>query len=641
MYKVSWPQYWLWLVAFFSGVGMHTSAQCPALYGDTVLWENFESGLPRGWEAPPATYGENWQISADSFGWYGNPGSGQWAYINDAIRDRAGQAELTSAWLDLPEGSGGWRLACQLNFQPFADSGFARIDMWNGEVWQILYQESDDFTGLLTLDLPDIAGKKVRFRFVYNDEGAWGWGLGIDEVLLTRAVYTCGDGRCEPGETRIVCPGDCPALTDPAPLWITPGTDLSGQAVSYRFFKGKTACDDCSEQIPLGFSFQFYGQSHTQVWINSNGNLTFGDDYTTFTPRPFCLDSVQMIAPFYGDVDLSRGGEIVYYRDPEGHYLIVSWIKTGYFGCRGACTQTNTFQVILTDGSITRIREQILPAGTSVIFSYGDMQWTTGSSSGGTGGFGGHAATIGVNLGDGVVCQDYGRFDREGVAYYGNTADQGCPPNEVSHLDFRSVCFNGRDGVLATPMGIVTFSGQPAGTDIILTWETDDLAYASTFELSVSADSQYFTPIDTIPLQAGTVRYSFADTAFRGDHTLYRLRLLRQSGTPAEAFTRVHRPATGGPGGETDPAPLHGLRLLAVGPNPFDQTLTIRYEGLPGVSQQWLLTDMAGRVYMQGEMIPADGEHVLTLDTDRLPAAMFVFTMWNHQRRVYATLVKQ
>ena len=34
--------------------------------------------------------------------------------------------------------------------------------------------------------------------------------------------------------------------------------------------------DDSTQEVPLGFTFPYQGQNWTSVWVNSNGNLTFG-----------------------------------------------------------------------------------------------------------------------------------------------------------------------------------------------------------------------------------------------------------------------------------------------------------------------------------------------------------------------------
>ena len=69
--------------------------------------------------------------------------------------------------------------------------------------------------------------------------------------------------------------------------------------------------------------------------------------------------------------------------------------------------------MIITDGV-----DPLIPGG-NVSFCYGDMQWTTGDASGGAGGFGGNAATVGANLGDGSNYIQFGRFDSAGYAYDG------------------------------------------------------------------------------------------------------------------------------------------------------------------------------------------------------------------------------
>lgn len=102
-----------------------------------------------------------------------------------------------------------------------------------------------------------------------------------------------------------------------------------------------------------------------------------------------------MIAPFWGDVDTrGDGGEVWYFAGPD--YFIASFINTQVFNSGNYPELRNTFQVIITDGSST-----MLDAGNNVGFFYQDMGWTTGDASDGVNGFGGFAATVGVNHGNG------------------------------------------------------------------------------------------------------------------------------------------------------------------------------------------------------------------------------------------------
>ncbi len=90
--------------------------------------------------------------------------------------------------------------------------------------------------------------------------------------------------------------------------------------------------DDWSTvDMPLPFSFCFYGQQVNSVYINNNGNVSIGNPYSTFTANSFPDPSYTMIAPFWGDVD-TRGAlsGIVYYQLTSTH-LIVQWEDVGYF----------------------------------------------------------------------------------------------------------------------------------------------------------------------------------------------------------------------------------------------------------------------------------------------------------------------
>jgi gliding motility-associated-like protein len=188
-------------------------------------------------------------------------------------------------------------------------------------------------------------------------------------------------------------------------------------------------------QVPIPFTFCFYDQTYTSLYINNNGNITFGAGYNTFTAAGFPDNFVPpMIAPFWGDVDtgdnLAPLGQARFEVFPD--YAIVFWDNVGVFpGTNPA--QRNSFQVIISDGN-----SNILPPGCNVGFIYGDMQWTTGTASGGTNGFGGTPANVGVNRGDGVGFVQIGRFDADNSNYdgpYGNN-------DGVNFLDNKEFFFN-------------------------------------------------------------------------------------------------------------------------------------------------------------------------------------------------------
>ncbi len=131
----------------------------------------------------------------------------------------------------------------------------------------------------------------------------------------------------------------------------------------------------------------------------------------------------------------------------EDHRVIVIWDAVGYYF--EAADKLNTFELIFTDGT-----DPLIGIGNNVAFSYDDMQWTTGDASGGSGGFGGTPATVGVNKGDGSTFALVGRFDHEGVDYDG----PGGVPDGVSYLDCKNFLFSTSTAVNIPPVA----SGFPA-----------------------------------------------------------------------------------------------------------------------------------------------------------------------------------
>ncbi len=172
--------------------------------------------------------------------------------------------------------------------------------------------------------------------------------------------------------------------------------------------------DDWStDTIGLPFIFCLYGDTVREVFINNNGNVSIGSPYSTFTALSFPDSTYSMVAPFWADVDTRDAllSGIVYYKlGPD--YLIVQWDHVGYFNTHA--DKTNTFQLIMTDG-----HSNMLPEDKNVGFCYQTMEWSTGDASGGTGGFGGTPATVGVNYGDGINYLQIGLYDNGSFTYDG------------------------------------------------------------------------------------------------------------------------------------------------------------------------------------------------------------------------------
>jgi len=101
------------------------------------------------------------------------------------------------------------------------------------------------------------------------------------------------------------------------------------------------------------------------------------------------------------------------------------------------------------------------------------MQWTTGDASGGQNGFGGTPATVGLNKGDGIYYGLIGRFDHEGIDYYG----PGGAPSGVSYLDNQLFRFTAIQGNFLPPV----FGNLPV--------ETVNIQEGESIQLHINASS--------------------------------------------------------------------------------------------------------------------------------------------------------
>ena len=292
-------------------------------------------------------------------------------------------------------------------------------------------------------------------------------------------------------------PGGLPVINNPQPF--TPTLEnLKSMGVVHKLTAGSSCgCyvapdasytlalarvdDGSSGLITIPFSFCMYGTNYTQLYVNNNGNISFGAPYGIYSSVAFPSSSYVMVAPFWADVDTrpAAGGFVQYKITPTAMY--VNWTAVGYYP--DMTDKLNTFQLIITNGT-----DPILPAGDNIAFCYGDMQWTTGGASGGVGGFGGTAtgaspATVGINKGDGVNYIQMGRFAYPGAAYDGGYGlDDG-----VDWLDGQSLYFNVCSSTNIAPIPSITpplIGGGSGGCDTLKLCGTNDTLVISALFLA-------------------------------------------------------------------------------------------------------------------------------------------------------------
>ncbi|GAB6181217.1 hypothetical protein JCM14036_25360 [Desulfotomaculum defluvii] len=122
--------------------------------------------------------------------------------------------------------------------------------------------------------------------------------------------------------------------------------------------------DSALVDFTLGFTFPFHGVSHTNLYVNSNGNLTFGGTEGT---DPFSnsfitfINTYPRIAPYWFDIDPSLAGTNggVFIKQLP-YIFIVTWNNLPVWNTEESNPPINTFQVVLTNTGC-------------IGFSYGDL----------------------------------------------------------------------------------------------------------------------------------------------------------------------------------------------------------------------------------------------------------------------------
>ena len=201
-------------------------------------------------------------------------------------------------------------------------------------------------------------GQSGPFDLTLSEDGA-----SCDATVFCAPVGACclADFSCEDGTTEFECvsqggtyQGDNTQCGGGFLYTVEPCAsgfeDISGTGAI------GPAGDDGELLVPIGFSFDFFGDSHTSANLSTNGYLTFGPDGTEFGNDP-CPDTEvpnDAIFPFWDDFNLNDGGT-VYYQTlgaMPNRRFVVQWDGAAEFGTGGA--DTGTFQAVLfeADSSI-------------------------------------------------------------------------------------------------------------------------------------------------------------------------------------------------------------------------------------------------------------------------------------------------
>lgn len=206
--------------------------------------------------------------------------------------------------------------------------------------------------------------------------------------------------------------------------------------------------DDGSILVNSGINFDFFGISGPNLFLNNNGNITFGSPLGTFTPFGITAGSTPMIAPFFADVDTRGIGDAVTYGNSivDGHNAFgINWDNVAHFSIS---PPVNSFQLVMID------RSDIGVGDFDFEFNFDSILWESGQASGGDSlGLGGTAAHAGFTNGSGTF------FELDGSGVNGAFLDSGPSSTSLvqnslnSNVDGRYI-FNVRNGVVLPPSNV-------------------------------------------------------------------------------------------------------------------------------------------------------------------------------------------
>ena len=108
--------------------------------------------------------------------------------------------------------------------------------------------------------------------------------------------------------------------------------------------------DDATTNVPLGATAAFFGQSYTSAWVNSDGNVTFGEGDKASTERDISrfVTGAPRIALTFADLDPSSGGAV--YASARSDAFVVTWCAVPGFDDPLSVTAQ---MVLARDGTVT------------------------------------------------------------------------------------------------------------------------------------------------------------------------------------------------------------------------------------------------------------------------------------------------
>jgi thermitase len=139
--------------------------------------------------------------------------------------------------------------------------------------------------------------------------------------------------------------------------------------------------DDDTQKIALPFGFRFYGTTYNELWVSSNGFLSFANGYTDWINS--CLPGTSMpnnaIYAFWDDLRPADGGGggTIYAKQVDSETFVIEWHEVSHYGS----SDHETFEIILKKDN-------------TIVLQYQSLSSTSSS-------------TMGVEDANGIIAQQY------------------------------------------------------------------------------------------------------------------------------------------------------------------------------------------------------------------------------------------
>lgn len=331
------------------------------------------------------------------------------------------------------------------------------------------------------------------------------------------------------------------------PAYVWEDISTTGTLISSWIPTGSLSSTDEGYAGPLnlGFNFKFYGQVKNQIYVSTNGFLTFtpvtSNAYTN-APIPDVALPNDIISPFWDDLDAKAPGTVHYKQD--GNRFIIQF--TNYQRYSG--TASYTWQVVIHSGG-------------KIIFYFSNMTGTINSATtgieNGTGNIGLQVAYNAVyiknNLAVKLAAEPEWMITNSplnGTLYQGNSAKviirirtedfqlgnysmdmkitSNCGLNPVVNIPVTMA-------LSVIPVELVSFNAEVSGNEAILNWETASEVNNSGFSIErKKLNSDFWETAGFVEGKGNSQElnfYQFIDRNLKPGKYSYRLKQIDFDGT--------------------------------------------------------------------------------------------------------------